>query len=58
MTKIVKSEAGIFENAGMVRLRGGVGVNWSHAELFAGYDFVRIGGVNLQGPMVGLRVWF
>jgi hypothetical protein len=51
-------EAGIFENAGLLRVRGGVGVNWSHAELFAGYDFVRLGGVNLQGPMVGLRVWF
>jgi hypothetical protein len=51
-------EAGTLGSAGLVRLRGGVGVNCSHAELFAGYDFVRIGGLNLQGPMVGLRVWF
>jgi hypothetical protein len=51
-------EGGFVGSAGLVRLRGGVGVNWAHAELFAGYDFVRLGGVNLQGPMVGLRLWF
>jgi hypothetical protein len=51
-------EAGFVGSAGLVRLRGGVGVNWEHVELFAGYDFLRIGGVNLQGPMAGLRVWF
>jgi hypothetical protein len=27
-------------------------------ETFGGYDFLRIGTVNLQGPMVGLRLWF
>lgn len=52
------AEAGTLGSAGVYRLRGGVGVNWSHVELFAGYDFVRIGGVNLQGPMAGLRLWF
>jgi hypothetical protein len=51
-------EAGTLGSAGVYRVRGGVGVNWSHAELFAGYDCVRIGGVNLQGPTAGLRVWF
>ena len=52
------AEAGTLRHAEVYRLRGGVGVNWSHGELFAGYDFVRIGGVNLQGPMIGLRLWF
>jgi hypothetical protein len=51
-------EAGTLGHAGVCRLRGGIGFHWSFAELFAGYDFVRIGGVNLQGPMAGLRVWF
>ena len=51
-------EAGTLGSAGVYRVRAGAGVTWTFAELFAGYDFVRIGGVNLQGPMVGLRVWF
>lgn len=51
-------DGGTLGHAGVVRLRGGVGINWNHAEFFAGYDFVRIGGVNLQGPMAGLRLWF
>lgn len=51
-------EGGAIPGAWVTRLRGGVGVNWTHAELFAGYDWVRIGGVNLHGPMAGLRLWF
>jgi hypothetical protein len=51
-------EAGTLGSAGVLRLRGGVGVNWGFAELFAGYDYLRIGGVSLQGPMAGLRLWF
>jgi len=39
-------------------LTGGAGVNWTHAELFAGYDYLNIGGVALQGLFVGLRLWF
>jgi hypothetical protein len=27
-------------------------------EVFTGYDFLRIGSVNLQGPLLGLRLWF
>jgi hypothetical protein len=27
-------------------------------EFFGGYDFLRIGSVNLQGPLVGVRFWF
>jgi hypothetical protein len=39
-------------------LSSSVGAIWNGWELFAGYDFLRIGTVNLQGPMVGLRFWF
>jgi hypothetical protein len=51
-------EGGTLGNASLWRARAGVGVNWTHAELFAGYDCLRIGSVSLQGPFVGLRLWF
>jgi hypothetical protein len=38
--------------------RGTVGVTYHHFELFTGYDFMRLGTVNIQGPIVGLRFWF
>jgi hypothetical protein len=34
------------------------GVAWRNWELLTGYDFLRIGSVNLQGPLLGLRCWF
>jgi len=52
------AEAGTLSAASVCRLRGGIGVNWTHAELFAGYDYFNIGGAVLQGPFVGLRLWF
>jgi hypothetical protein len=52
------ADGGNVGNASLWRLRGGAGVTWGRAELFAGYDFVRIGGVNLQGPFAGVRVWY
>jgi hypothetical protein len=51
-------EGGTLGNASLWRARAGVGVTWAHAELFAGYDCLRIGSVSLQGPFVGLRLWF
>src|SRR5262245_57510064 len=51
-------EAGTLSAATVWRARGGVGVNWTFAELCAGYDYVNIGGVALQGPFVGLRLWY
>ena len=38
--------------------RGSVSAIWHGCEIFTGYDFLRIGGTNLQGPMVGVRFWF
>jgi hypothetical protein len=34
------------------------GFTFGHGEVFAGYDFLRIGAVNLQGPSAGVRLWF
>ena len=44
--------------AGVVHLRGTVGLTRKGWEIFGGYDWLRIGDVNLQGPMLGLRLWF
>jgi hypothetical protein len=51
-------DLGTLGSAGVVhgRLTGGITRNgW---ELFAGYDYLQIGRVDLQGPVVGLRYWF
>jgi hypothetical protein len=51
-------EAGSLGNAFLWRLHGGVGATWTRGELFAGYDYLNVGGAVLQGPMIGLRLWF
>jgi hypothetical protein len=51
-------EGGTLGSAGVYRLRGGAGWHWSRGELFGGYDYFYIGGVRLQGPFVGVRLWF
>jgi hypothetical protein len=51
-------EAGTLGAAGLYRAHGGVGWHWSRAELFAGYDYLYIGGTRLQGPFAGVRLWF
>ena len=38
--------------------RATAGVTRKHWELFGGYDFLRVGSTDLQGPLAGLRVWF
>jgi len=38
--------------------RGTIGASFKHCEIFTGYDFMRVGSVNVQGPLVGLRLWF
>jgi hypothetical protein len=52
------AEGGTLGDAGLWRLRAGAGVTWGHAELYAGYDYLRIGSVGLYGPFVGLRLWY
>jgi hypothetical protein len=38
--------------------RATIGAAYKHFEVFTGYDFMRIGSVNVQGPLIGLRLWF
>lgn len=40
------------------RARASTGWQVGRCELLGGYDFLRLGPVNLQGPFVGLRLWF
>jgi hypothetical protein len=51
-------DAGTLGNAGVLHGRATFGVVYRHYEIYGGYDFLRIGTVNLQGPMVGMRLWF
>ncbi|MGH7144796.1 MAG: hypothetical protein ACREJ2_11815 [Planctomycetota bacterium] len=52
------ADVGSLGNATYYRLRGQVGVMVNRFEAYAGYDYVSIGGVPIQGPVLGLRVWF
>jgi len=48
-------------NAGsafIVHGRAALGASLRHFDFYAGYDFMRIGSVNVQGPMLGLRFWY
>lgn len=51
-------EAGTLGNAWVFRATGRMGLAWKYSEIYAGYDNMHIGSQVLQGPMVGLRVWF
>jgi hypothetical protein len=51
-------DAGNLGSAGVIHVRSSVGAILGGCEVFAGYDFLRIGGTNLQGPMAGVRWWF
>jgi hypothetical protein len=35
-----------------------VGAIWDRVEFFGGYDYRKIGSVKLEGPLIGLRLWF
>jgi hypothetical protein len=51
-------DIGTLGTAFVVQLRGSVGVTYRGWEAFGGYDFLRVGSVNLHGPMAGVRWWF
>src|SRR5437870_3811692 len=51
-------DAGTLGSATLLHGRATLGVTRSGWELFAGYDWLRIGSVDLSGPLVGLRLWF
>ena len=51
-------ETGTLGSASVVHGRATIGATFHGWELYTGYDFLRVGNVNLQGPVVGLRFWF
>jgi len=51
-------DGGKFGDASVIHLRGTAGIILARWELFTGYDWLRIGSVDLHGPVVGLRLWF
>jgi hypothetical protein len=51
-------DVGNLAEAFVVHARTTVGWSWGRWEMFGGYDFLRIGGVNLQGPVAGMRMWY
>jgi len=51
-------EGGTLGEAGVFHTRGSAGVIYHGWEVYLGYDFLRVGTVNVQGPMAGLRFWF
>ncbi len=51
-------DLGNLSDSFVIHARGTVGCQVGRFELFGGYDFLRIGSVNLQGPLAGLRLWF
>ncbi len=49
---------GTLGHASLVRIRGDLGVGIGSFEPYAGYEYLDIGGVELQGPYAGVRVHF
>lgn len=51
-------DLGTLRSAGVFHGRITGGVVWNRFEFFTGYDYLQIGCVDLQGPVLGLRAWF
>ncbi|MCO6046116.1 hypothetical protein NG895_19625 [Aeoliella sp. ICT_H6.2] len=51
-------DLGTLGDAEHLHLSGTAGVMLNRCEIYGGYDYRRIGEVEIQGPMVGLRFWF
>lgn len=51
-------DGGTVGSLGVIHTRASLGLVRKNWELMGGYDFLRIGWVDLQGPFVGLRLWF
>jgi hypothetical protein len=49
---------GTLGETGMFHGAASVGVMIHRFELFGGYDYRQIGSTELEGPLVGLRLWF
>jgi hypothetical protein len=51
-------ELGTLGSATVFHARATAGLMHSRWELFAGFDWLRIGSVDLHGPVAGVRLWF
>jgi hypothetical protein len=51
-------DAGTLGSAWLFHTRVSAGLLWHNWETFVGYDYLRIGSVDLQGPLLGVRLWF
>ena len=51
-------DLGQIGDASFVHVRSTAGLVWKRAELFTGYDYQRIGSVDLHGLVAGLQFWF
>jgi hypothetical protein len=51
-------DLGNLGSAFVIHGRATAGVLLSRWEFFTGYDWLRIGSVDLHGPVAGIRVWF
>ena len=51
-------DLGKIGSAALTHIRITTGVNWRHAEIFVGYDHLRLGETELDGLIGGLRIWF
>lgn len=51
-------ELGTLGKAFQLHTRAGLGIHWRWAEGMFGFDYRRIGSVEISGPFAGLRFWF
>jgi hypothetical protein len=58
ITYRVQCEGGNLGHAGVFRVTTAWGAVWKRLEAQLGYDYLQIGNVKLQGPFIGLRLWF
>lgn len=58
MVMSASADVGNLGAAFVVHGRCSVGAVYRHCEILGGYDFLRVGTVNLQGPFLGVRFWF
>jgi hypothetical protein len=53
-----QGDVGMLGHAWVGHGRLTAGAIWDRYELYGGYDWLRIGSVDLHGPVLGLRIWF
>lgn len=51
-------DIGTLGSSTLTHLRGTIGVTYRGWEAFGGYDWLRIVSTDINGPLVGVRLWF